>query len=224
MLLAYLAARLGNAGGGVPNPFEAPAGEVAAYYADRATFTATSGYLYFLAAVCLVVFAAGLRTRLAAPGENDIRGWATAGLAGAGLYAVLLVLVGLLQLALPGVAQREGAEEFSAGLAVVWAMAVVALVPGSVPLLLGFGVAGRRSGLFSGMLSGLALAGALLGLVPPPEVVGPLSPAAASLVFVLSEFQPWLLVLWTLGAAFVVRRPEIAAGQAAEPEVRELAG
>ncbi len=217
VLFAHFAARFSNAGGGVPSPFEARAGEIAKYYTDNSTLTAVSGYLYALAAICLVVFTAGLWNRLFTAESKDVRAWTVVGLMGTAVYAVLVMIISVMQLALVGMAQREGASGMVAGLAIVWAVSVALLVPGSVPMLLGFGMAGRRSGLFSGLLTGFALAGAALGLVPPPEVVGPLSPAAASLLFVLSEFQPWLLVLWLLGTAFVIRRSDLQAKDKPEP-------
>lgn len=223
MLSAYFAARFGNAGGGVPNPFEAEAGDISGHYAEHGTLIATSGYLYCLAAILLLVFAAGLTTRFRESAAEDARGWALTGLAGSAVYSVLLLLVGLLQLALVGMARREGAEDSVAALAIVWAMSIVVLVPASVPLLVGFGMAGRRSGQLSGLLTGFALAGALLGLAPPPEVVGPLSPVAASLLFVLSELQPWLLVIWMVGTAFVIRR-SLAESEPEQLETVEEAG
>ena len=216
VLFAYSAARFGNAGGGVESPFEAPAGNIADYYLDNSTFTAVSAYLYGLAAICLVVFAAGMWRRLTEAGE-EAGAWAAVGLAGSAVYAVLLLLVSFLQLAMVGLVHRDGfSSEMVAGLAILWAVAVTLLVPGSVPLLLGFGMAVRRSGAFSGLLANFALGGALLGLSPPPEVIGPLSPAVASLFFVLSELQPWLLVFWLLGTAFVIRRSEKAESEKAE--------
>lgn len=208
VLFAYSAARFGNAGGGVESPFESPAGNIAEYYLENSTFTAVSAYLYGLAAICLIVFATGIWRRLTGSGEQA-GAWAIVGLAGSAVYAVLLLLVSLLQLAMVGLVHREGfSSEMVAGLAILWAVAVTLLVPGSVPLLLGFGMAIRRSGAFSGLLANFALGGALLGLLPPPEVIGPLSPVVASMFFVLSEFQPWLLVFWILGTAFVIRRSE----------------
>ncbi|CAN5848194.1 hypothetical protein BH23ACT12_BH23ACT12_24270 [soil metagenome] len=208
VLFAYCAARFGNAGGGVDSPFQAPAGEIAGYYLENSTFTSVSAYLYGLAAICLVVFAAGMCRRLSGSGEEP-GAWAIVGLAGSAVYAVLLLLVGLLQLGIVGLVHRDGfSPEMVAGLAILWAVAASLLVPGSVPLLLGFGMAIRRSGAFSGLLATFALGGAILGLLPPPEVIGPLSPVLASLFFVLSELQPWLLVFWVLGTAFVVRRSD----------------
>lgn len=208
VLFAYSAARFGNAGGGVVSPFEAPAGDIAEYYLDHSTFTSVSAYLYGLAAICLIVFGAGMWRRLNGT-EEEAGAWAIVGFAGSAVYAVLLVLVGLLQLSMVGLVHRDGfSSEMVAGLAILWAVTVTMLVPGSVPLLLGFGMAIRRSGDFSGLLANLALGGALLGLLPPPEVIGPLSPVVASLFFVLSELQPWLMVLWMLGTAFVIRRSE----------------
>ena len=217
VVLANVAARFGNAGGGVPSPFDARPGDVAGYYADHSTFTATSGYLYGLAAVCLVIFSVAVWDRLCRRERSEARLWALVGMTGAAIYAVLLLILGLLQLALVGVALRDGASsQVVTGLAVVWAGAAVLLVPGSVPLLLGFGMAARRSGAFSGLLCFFALCGAALGVLPPPEVLGPLSPVAANLAFVLSEAQPWMLVFWVLGTAFVMRRTEIQAEQGEE--------
>ena len=208
MLFAHFAARLGNAGGGVPSPFDAGAGQILGYYAGHSTLTSVSAYLFWLAAICLVIFSAGLWSRLHGSEANDTAGWALLGVAGTALYAAVLLLVGLIQLALVGMVQREGGAEAVAGVAVIWAVSVALLAPASVPLLLGYGMAGRRSGSFSGLLTGLALTGAVLGLAPPPEVVGPVSSAVASGMFVLSQFQPWLLVFWLLGVAFVLRRSD----------------
>jgi len=218
VLFAHFAARFGNAGGGVPSPFEATGGDIAGYYTANSSFTAVSAYLYGLAAICLVLFAAGLWSRLVTVQSHDAHGWSMVGLVGTAIYVALLLALSLMQLALLGVAHREPGSEMIAGLAIVWAVSVALLVPGSVPMLLGFGMAGRRSGRFSGLLTGFALAGAALGLAPPPEVIGPLSPAAASLFFVLSEFQPWLLVFWILGTAFVIRRSELPVKSEAEGE------
>jgi hypothetical protein len=209
VLFAHSAARFGNAGGGVASPFEAPAGEIAGYYSSHSTFTSVSAYLYGLAAICVLIFATGMWRRLSDTGAEDAGNWAILGLAGSALYAVLLFLIGLLQLGLVGLVNRDGySKEMVAALAILWAISAALLVPGSVPLLLGFGMAIRRSGAFSGLIANFALGGAILGLLPPPEVVGPLSPAAASLFFVLSELQPFLLVFWMLGAAFVIRRSD----------------
>lgn len=226
VLLANIAARFGNVGGGVPSPFEAPAGDIAAYYADHSTPSAVSGYLYGLAAICLVVFSVAVWDRLGDSGVSEARSWALVGMAGSAVYAALLLLLALLQLALVGVALRDSAsEQVIAGLAIVWAVAAAMLVPGSVPLLLGFGMAARRSGAFSGLLSSFALIGAALGVAPPPEVLGPLSPALASFFFVLSEFQPWMLVFWALGTAFVLRRPVTKSRHADEvPATGEAGG
>jgi hypothetical protein len=209
VLFAHSAARFGNAGGGVASPFEAPAGEIAGYYLDHSTYTSVSAYLYGLAAICVIVFGAGMWRRLWDSGEEDSGTWAVVGLAGAAVYAVLLFLIGIIQLGLVGLVHREGfSGEMVGALAILWAVSAASLVPGSVPLLLGFGMAIRRSGAFSGLIANFALGGAILGLVPPPEVVGPMSPALASIFFVLSELQPWFLVFWMLGAAFVMRRSD----------------
>jgi hypothetical protein len=209
VLFAHSAARFGNAGGGVASPFEAPAGEIAGYYLDHSTYTSVSAYLYGLAAICVIVFGAGMWRRLCDTGAEDAGTWAVVGLAGSAVYAVLLFLISLIQLGLVGLVHREGfSREMVAALAILWAISAALLVPGSVPLLLGFGMAIRRSGAFSGLIANFALGGAILGLVPPPEVVGPMSPALASIVFVLSELQPWFLVFWMLGTAFVIRRSD----------------
>ncbi|MEX0789929.1 MAG: hypothetical protein WD178_04055 [Actinomycetota bacterium] len=209
VLFAHFAARFGNVAGGAPSPFDAPAGEIAGYFVDQSTFQSVSAYLYGLAAICMVVFGAGMWTRLCGSAAEEARSWAIVGLAGSGVYAVLLLVISLVQLALVGLVHRDGfSPEMVAGLGVVWAISVTLLLPGSVPLLLGFGMAIRRSGAFSGLLASFALGGAILGLLPPPEVIGPLSPAVASLFFVLSELQPWLLVFWVLGTAFVIRRSD----------------
>jgi hypothetical protein len=206
-----VAARFGNAGGGVPSPFEASAGDIAGYYADHSTSLSISAYLYGLSAISLVVFAVAVWDRLCNPGPPEARSWALVGMLGTAGYAVLLLLLALLQLALAGLTLRDSASgQVFAGLAVLWAVAAAMLVPGSVALLLGFGMAARRSGAFSRLLSNLALIGAGLGVVPPPEVVGPVSPVLGSLSFVLSELQPWMLVLWALGTAWVLRRTEAA--------------
>jgi hypothetical protein len=225
VVLANVAARFGNAGGGVPSPFDAPAGEIAGYYADHRTFTSVSAYLYGLAAITLVVFAVAVWDRLCNPGPAPARSWALVGMAGTAVYAVLLFLLALLQLALAGLTLRDAASgQVFAGLAVVWAVVAAMLVPGSVALLLGFGMAARRSGAFSGLLTNLALIGAALGVVPPPEVLGPLSPALASFAFVLSELQPWMLVLWALGTAWVLRRPAERAEEQAVGATGEAGG
>jgi hypothetical protein len=225
VVLANVAARFGNAGGGVPSPFEAPAREIAAYYADYSTFTSVSAYLYGLSAVGLVVFAVAVWDRLCNPGPAEARSWALVGMVGTAGYAVLLLLLALLQLALAGLTLRDAASsQVFAGLAVLWATAAVMLVPGSVALLLGFGMAARRSGAFSGLLSNLALLGAALGVVPPPEVLGPVSPVLGSLSFVLSELQPWMLVLWALGTAWVLRRTDVAGREEQQLSTGEAGG
>ena len=221
VLFAHSAARFGNAGGGVASPFEAPAGEIAGYYLDHSTFTSVSAYLYGLAAICVIIFGTGMWRRLCDTGAEDADSWALVGLAGSAVYAVLLLLTSLLQHGLVGLVHRDGfSREMVAALAILWAISAALLVPGSVPMLLGFGMAIRRSGAFSGLIANFALGGAILGLVPPPEVVGPMSPAAASLFFVLSELQPWFLVFWMLGAAFVIRRSD----RPVEDETLEPAG
>lgn len=209
VLFAHFAARFGNVRGGTPSPFDAPAGEIAAYFGDHSTFQSVSAYLYGLAAICVIVFGAGMWRRLCDTDHDDARAWAVVGLAGSAVYAVVLLVVSLLQLGLVGLVHREDfSPEMVAGTAILWAVTVTLLVPGSVPLLLGFGMAIRRSGAFSGLLANFALIGAILGLLPPPEVVGPLSPFLGSLFFVLSEAQPWMLVFWMLGTAFVIRRSD----------------
>lgn len=209
VLFAHFAARFGNVKGGVPSPFEAPAGEIAEYFLDQSTFQSVSSYLYGLAAICLIVFGAGMWRRLWDADHEDARSWAIVGLAGSAVYALLLLVVSLLQLGMVGLVHRDGfSPETVAGLAILWAVAVTLLVPGSVPLLLGFGMAIRKSGAFSGLLANFALIGAVLGVLPPPEVVGPLSAFLGSLFFVLSQAQPWMLVFWMLGTAFVIRRSD----------------
>lgn len=209
VLFAHFAARFGNVRGGPPSPFDAPAGRIGDYFLEQSTFQSVSAYLYGLAAICLVVFGAGMWRRLCDAGHEEARSWAIVGLAGSAVYAVLLLLVGLMQLGLVGLVHRDGfSPEMVAGLAILWAVTVTLLVPGSVPLLLGFGMAIRKSGAFSGLLANFALIGAVLGVLPPPEVVGPLSPFLGSLSFVLSEAQPWMLVFWMLGTAFVIRRSD----------------
>lgn len=213
VLFAHFAARFGNVKGGSPSPFEASAGTIADYFSDQSTFQSVSAYLYALAAICLIVFGTGMWRRIFAAGSDDARSWAVVGLAGSAVYAVLLLLVALWQLGLVGLVHRDGfSPEMVAGLAILWAVTVTLLVPGSVPLLLGFGMAIRRSGAFSGLLANFALIGAILGVLPPPEVVGPLSPFLGSLFFVLSEAQPWMLVFWMLGTAFVIRRSDRPVG------------
>lgn len=223
VLTAYFAARLGYAGGGVPSPFEAPAGEIVSYYRDYSTFTAVSAYLYALSAILLVVFAAGVWDRLSSSGPGDTRIWAIVGLAGGAVYALMLLLVSLLEFGLVGLAQRDDSAEALAGLSVLWVIATALLVPASVPMLLGFGMAYRRSGIFSGLLANFALMGVAFGLLPPPEVIGPVSPEAASVGFVLSQIQPWMLVLWMLGTAFVLRRAQIPV-LAPETDLEESGG
>lgn len=218
VLTAYFGARLGYAGGGVPSPFEAAAGEIVSYYREYATFTAISAYLYCLSAIFLVVFGAGVWDRLRSSESADVRTWAVVGLAGSAVYAVLLLLIGIIVFSLVGLAQRDGSAEALAGLSVVWATSAVILVPASVPMLLGFGMAYRRSKIFSGLLANFALIGVVLGLLPPPEVIGPASPPAANVAFVLSQLQPWMLVLWMLGTAFVLRRAQVPGLAEAEPE------
>ena len=209
VLFAHFGARFGNAGGGVPSPFEAGGAEIAGYYSAHSTFTAVSSYLYALSVVCLVVFAAGLWHRLSTAGAPDARPWAMVGLTGTAVYSVLVLLLALIQLSLVGLSERDGSSpEMVAGLAVVWAFSAALLVPGSVPLLLGFGMAGRRGGLISGLLTTFAFVGVALGLLPPPEVAGPSSPPLAGLLFVLSELQPWFMVFWLLGVSFVIHRSE----------------
>lgn len=209
VLFAHFAARFGNVKGGPPSPFDARAGRIADYFFDQSTFQSVSAYLYCLAAICVVVFGAGMWRRVCDADHDDARSWAIVGLAGSAVYAVLLVLVSLMQLGLVGMVHRDDfSPEMVAGLAILWAVAVTLLVPGSVPMLLGFGMAIRKSGAFSGLLANFALIGAILGVLPPPEVVGPLSPFLGSLFFVLSEAQPWMLVFWMLGTAFVIRRSD----------------
>lgn len=218
VMFAHLAARLSNAGGGIPSPFEAPVEDIAGHLQDYAAFTAVSAYLYGLAAATLVVFAAGVWDRVTEGHSAQARTWAIVGLVGTAVYAVMLLVVGLLQLGLVGAVQRSGAAlEMVAGLGILWASAVVMLVPASVPMLFGFGMAARQSKAFSGLLAGFALAGAALGLVPPPEAVGPMSPPLASVAFVLGEFQPWTIVLWVLGTAFVLRRSQATVTKDADP-------
>lgn len=207
VLFAHFAARFGNVAGGTPSPFDARAGRIADYYLEQSTFQSVSAYLYGLAAICVIIFGAGMWTRICDSHEGEARSWAMVGLAGSAVYAILLLVVSLLQMGLVALVHREGySPEMVAGLATLWAIAVSLLVAGSVPLLLGFGMAIRKSGAFSGLLANFALGGAILGVLPPPEVVGPVSPFLTSLFFVLSEFQPWLLVFWMLGTAFVIRR------------------
>ncbi|HYN99075.1 MAG TPA: hypothetical protein VEU28_05325 [Actinomycetota bacterium] len=209
VLLANIAARFGNVAGGPPSPFDAPANELAGYYLDSSTFQAATAYLFVLAAICVVVFSTGMWRRLSGSSGEESGCWAIVGLVGSAVYAILLLLVALLQLSMVNLVHREGfSPEMVAGLAILWAVTVTLLVPGSVPLLLGFGMAIRRSGAFSGLLANFALGGAVLGLLPPPEVIGPLSPGLASFFFVLTELQPWLLVFWMLGTAFVIRRSD----------------
>lgn len=209
VLFAHFAARFGNVKGGMPSPFDAPADEIAEYFVEQSTFQSVSAYLYGLAAICLIVFGAGMWRRLCNADHEDARSWAIVGLAGSAVYALLLLVLSLLQLGMVGLVLREGfSPEMVAGLAVLWAVAVTLLVPGSVPLLLGFGMAIRKSGAFSGLLANFALIGAVLGVLPPPEVIGPLSAFLSSLFFVLSEAQPWMLVFWMLGTAFVIRRSD----------------
>lgn len=219
VLFAHFGARFGNAGGGVPSPFEARASEISEYYAGHATFTAVSSYLYGLSVICLVVFAAGLWSRLSETGSPEVRAWSAAGLVGSALYSAIVLLLALVQLSLLGLAAREGSSpDVVAGFAVVWVFTAALLVPASVPLLLGFGMAGRSSGRFSGLITAFALIGAGLGLVPPPEVVAPAVPALAGLFFVLSELQPWFMVFWLLGVSFVIRRSELPEGKTAVVE------
>lgn len=193
----------------MPSPFEESAGKIVDYYADHSTYTSVSAYLYVLSAVCLIVFATGMWCRLSSQRSEEAGGWSIVGLAGSAVYAGLLFLLSLLQLSLVGLVNRDSASpETVAALAIIWAVTAVLLVPGSVPMLLGFGMAIRRTGEFSGLMANFALIGVVLGLLPPPEVVGPLSPAVASIFFVLSELQPWMLVFWMLGTSFVMRRTD----------------
>ncbi len=224
VLFAYSAARFGNSGGGVPSPFDAPANQIAEYFVEQATFTSVSAYLYGLSAVCLVVFATGMWGRLS-QGPGDGGAWAIVGLAGSAVYAGLLLLISLLQLSLVGLANRDTAPaETVAALAITWAITVVILVSGSVPMLLGFGMAIRRTQVFSGLMANFALIGVVLGLLPPPEVVGPLSPAVANIFFVFSELQPWMLVFWMLGTSLVMRRSDKQASGDDDPATSEVPG
>lgn len=225
VLCTYLAARFGNVAGGLPSPFDLPAEEVVAYLTDHVVFVTSSSYLLLLAAAFELIFAGGLHYRLKEFGSGEVSGWATVGLAGAGLHAGLMAVSGLLQSALAGMTfQQNPAESVVAGLAVTWIFTVVVLVPASVPMLAGFGMALRRSEGFSGLIAGLALWGAGLGLVPLPDLAGQLGPAPFSISFVLSQIQPWLLLLWILSTAFVLRRERVRASKAAEAKEGESAG
>ena len=162
--LLGLAGLLGNVG--LPPNLDAPGDVLAAHYTEHDQTTLLSGYANALAALLVLVFAAGLlafvRTGQAEP-DSD---WSVVGLLGAVGLATVILVVTAVQLALPLAARESGGEPGAVrGLLALWNAGVGLIGAAAAPFLVGFGLAGRRGGVFPRWLAWLGFTGAAAGVV-----------------------------------------------------------
>lgn len=209
---------LGNVADGIPTPYDAPAAEVTEFFARHSTSILGSGFLETLAGLLLVVFAVGLFSRLMAEASAETKAPAILGLAGAGIYAAVLAMVGAMLFAAANLSGRgEAAGQSVVALTVLWNTTVVMLGPAAALFMAGFGLAGLKTAAFPNWMGWLAIWGAVAGLLSPlPDLVAPASVALANVVSLLAILQRPFLIIWLLFVANWLRRP--AAGDADEAD------
>ncbi|MBW3591990.1 MAG: DUF4386 domain-containing protein [Actinobacteria bacterium] len=202
---------LGNVADGVPTPYDSPAAEVAEFFARHSTSILGSGFLETVVGLPLVVFAVGLFSRLMAEAYAEAKAPAILGLAGAGIYAAVLTMVGAMLFAAANLSGRgEASEQSVVALTVLWNTTVVMLGPAAALFMAGFGLAGLKTAAFPNWLGWLAIWGAVAGLLSPlPDLVAPASVALANVISLLATLQQAFLIIWLLGVANWLRRPAV---------------
>lgn len=192
----------GNINGGPPSPAAGPA-PAAYHYSVAGDAAQISAYANALAAVLVVVFAAGLWRRL--PSHRGAQAWPLTGVVGAGMLGVMLLVVSAVQLALPRIVDAGGAAALFP-VFVLWGSAVPLVGVAAVPLLVGFGLSGRPAG--GGWLMWVALAGAgaaLVGALPVDAITD--AAGARHAVELIGAVQYPALFAWLVGASLLLRRP-----------------
>jgi hypothetical protein len=211
--LFLLAGIFGNAGGGPPSPFQAPATEVVGHYRENGQTTVISALLNLFGGILVAVFAAGLWQRFCDFDLPAARGWAILGLIGSGSFCAVVLVVGAIQISLSGLAGLdEPAAEAAQGAAVMWNAGVLVIGLAAVPLLAGFSMAGLAAPAFARWLAWTGLVGAGAGVISAlPDAVAPASLVAANLLSVVGQLELPLLFLWLIGASFGIKRTGRAA-------------
>lgn len=202
---------LGNVADGVPTPYDTPAAEVMEFFARHSTSILASGFLETLVGLLLVVFAVGLFSRLMVEASTEAKAPAILGLAGAGIYAAVLTMVGAMLFAAANLSGRgEASEQSVVALTVLWNTTVVMLGPAAALFMAGFGLAGLKAAAFPNWMGWLAIWGAVAGLLSPlPDLVAPASVALANIVSLLATLQQAFLIIWLLGVANWIRHPAV---------------
>lgn len=219
-IFLLLAGIFGNVGGGSPSPFQAPVSELVTYYQENGQTTVISALLNLFGAILLAIFAAGLWQRFCDFDGQEARGWAILGLIGTGSFTAVLMVVGVIQISLAGLAGLdEPAAEGVHASAVMWNAGVLVIGLAAVPLLGGFSMAGLAAPAYGRWLAWTGLVGAGAGVFSAlPDAVAPASVVAANLLSVIGQLELPILFLWLIGVSFGMNR---TAGAAAPDESKE---
>jgi hypothetical protein len=184
--------------GGSP-AHDASAAEVTQFLTDHRATNLYSTAAFALGAPFLVAFGTGFYSRLRKAGRAVDATWARMGMAGALLILPTFAAVVTSRLALlVGGDEIIGTPEL---VTLLWRLEMSAFLVNSLPLgigLLGFGIAGSRSGLLPRFFRWLAPVGAACGVLSAATAVSTLE-GAPTLAFGFVAFACWMLLLITGG-------------------------
>lgn len=178
---------------------DASAAEVSTYLTDHRAQSVFATVGFGLGALFLLTFAAAFYGRLSAAGHPEDRVWARLGAIGAFLILPTFAFVVITRLVL-----LVGSDEIIASpelVTLVWRFEMAAFLVNALPIaaaVLGFGIAGARSGLLPSWFRIAAPVGAVFGVLAAATAILGLEGGPTGFAGIV-PFAVWMILLLTAG-------------------------